>query len=460
MTRRFLVVLGHSLHVRNFVASGCLDRLAARGHALKVLVPSGLIGEAQTAATAGVSETFEALEPYRERRLPAFLRRRARIASFVQRGRFKTYRYKTRLLTAKSAAHAMEIGLYRRLLAAGYDLESLARRADARAAVNPRALALVEGFRPDVVFAPTLIHEGAEIEVFKAARRRGVRLAAFAGTWDALTSKGFFLVPPDHLLVWGDVNRRHAIEFHGFAPEQVSATGAPHLDVYGPEWPAEPRERFLAQRGLDPAKRVVLFAGTTISYWKDEPHQLRALSEAVRTGELKDCLVWYRPHPRRAYRDVQAIGELPGVYVDDQVLRQKREGASSYSTRPEDLAHSRGLMEACDGVLAAFSTMILEAAMLGKPSLVVAFGAHDPEHGGLFQHSEYEHSLELLATPGITLCQSLDELKQGIHRIFSGEFKPLAETLRAHAARIARNFDGRGRERIVETLERVAEARA
>jgi hypothetical protein len=271
-----------------------------------------------------------------------------------------------------------------------------------------------------------------------------------------LTSKGFFIIPPDSLLVWGEESRRHAVEHHGFSADRVIVTGAPHLDVYGPEWPVESREQFLWRRGIDPAKRLLLFAGTTISYWEDEPHQLRALSQAIRNGELKDCVVWYRPHPRRAYRDVKALGELEGVFVDDQVIRQKTTGVSSYSTRPDDLGHYRNLLEACDGIAAAFSTLILEAALLGKPSLVVAFGFNDRRPGRLFPHSEFEHSIELLSMPGITLCRSLDELKQGIQRVFSGEFTSVAPALRTRAGQIARNLDGRGQPRIVEALEWLA----
>jgi hypothetical protein len=144
------------------------------------------------------------------------------------------------------------------------------------------------------------------------------------------------------------------------------------------------------------------------------------------------------------------------VYVDDQVLRQKREGASSYSTRPEDLGHYRNLMEASEAVVAAFSTMILEAALLGKPSLVVGFDLDPRAPARLFRHAEYEHSVELLATPGVTLCRSLDDLKRGILRACSGEAAALGPALRAHASRIANNLDGRGRERIVATLEALA----
>lgn len=301
-----------------------------------------------------------------------------------------------------------------------------------------------------------MIYDGAEIEILKAARRRGIPTAGFPAAWDTLTSKGFFPIPPDYLLVWGEESLRHAVEYHGFPRARVFVTGAPQLDVYAADRAAEPRDQFLSRRGISPENRVILFAGTTIAYWEDEPLQLRALSDAIVQGDLKACVIWYRPHPRRPFRQVTGVETLPGVYVDDQAVRQKTEGSSSYSSRPEDLRHYRSLMDAVESVITAFSTMIIEAALLGKPSLVVGFGLNDAKPARLIRHAEYEHSLEVLATPGVTLCRSLDELKQGVQRIFSGQYAGKAAALRARAGAIARNLDGGARERIVQILERLA----
>lgn len=449
-----LVLLSHSLHVRNFLASGCLEQFAGRGHRISLLMPEGLLGEVRETCR-WVPPDVRPMEPYLGGPFKRYARGWFLVASIVQRRRFRTYRHKIRLQMG-SPLFRLRYGLLR-FLSRFRNLEELACRIDGGMPPRRSARALVAELRPDLFFYPTLIHDRTEIELLKAARARDIPSVAFPASWDTLTSKGFFLVPPEYLLVWGERSVRHAVEYHGFSPERVWATGAPHLDVYGPEGSTEPRDAFLARRGIDPAKRVILFAGTTISYWEDEPLQLRSLSEAVASGELKDSVIWYRPHPRRAYRDVEPLRDLPGVYVDDQVIRQKTKGAASYSIRPEDLLHYRSLMDASDGLIAAFSTMIIEAALLGKPSLVVGFGRSDGTPARLFAHSEYEHSLEVLATPGVTLCRSLDELKQGVQRIFAGELAPLADVLRSRAGQIANNLDGRAKERIIADLERLGE---
>jgi hypothetical protein len=112
-------------------------------------------------------------------------------------------------------------------------------------------------------------------------------------------------------------------------------------------------------------------------------------------------------------------------------------------------------MDAVDVVVTAFSTMIVEAALLGKPSLVIGFGDDRSGGGRLIQHANYEHSLDILRTPGVTLCRDLDALKRELQRVIAGDYAAHAPALRARAAAIAHNADGGARARIVAALETI-----
>ena len=462
--RRLLLLLPHSLHVRNFVASGLVDMLAARGHHLTLVVPRSLVPAtvADLARLPGAPAVV-AVEPYtpqawvpriREYLPRRWLRRRFRIASYVERSSWSTYGHKLASLQTVPFQR-LEVALYRRLLRGGRSLEDVGRALEWRLPPKRRATGFIREVRPDVLVNGTFIHDANDIELAKAARRAGVPVLGVPVSWDTLTSKGGFLIRPDTLAVWGEDTRRHAIDYHGYRAADVFVTGPPHFDIYGPSWPAEPREDFLARHGIDPRKRVLLFAGTTVTYWADEPAQVRALSRLTESGELADCVIWYRPHPRRSYEHIADFLGLPGVHVDGTVLASKRAGAG-FSTTRADLAHYRGLIDACDGVIAAFSTMIIEAALMGKPSLVVAFGIADgPDR--VVQHADYEHMRDVVTTPGVVLARSLPELLTGVRRMLGGECGIYTEALRKRAAEIAHAEDGRARERMVEAIEQVAE---
>jgi len=232
-----VAVLGHAVHLRNFIGSGCLAMLVDRGHELTLVVPGDALGQVATETaswpTHPVVLPLEPVMPSRGRRM---LRSWAHLASFVHRRRFPTYAHKLRMgvrhprwrtrmryLVQTGVARAME---------AFVDLEEFWRAFESQLPPERPAVDLLAVLRPDVLFTATSIHDGTEVELVKAAQAIGVPVIAFAGSWDNLTSKGMFYVMPDHLLVWGEENREQAITHHGFRPEQITVTGAPHFDVY------------------------------------------------------------------------------------------------------------------------------------------------------------------------------------------------------------------------------------
>jgi CDP-glycerol:poly(glycerophosphate) glycerophosphotransferase len=454
--RRLLIALPHSLHVRNFGASGLIDILAERGHRITLVVPSNLVDETKR-MLGSPSIAVHALDPFHGGRVRQRLRAVFRTASYVTRSNLSTYRHKLMVRSASLYDRA-ELQIVR-ALGRFTDWERVARAVEARVPVPSRTMRFVRDAQPDVLVTGTFIHDVLDLDLRKAARRLGVPILAFPASWDTLTSKGCFLVPPDALMVWGEDTHRHAMQYHGYAADRVFVTGPPHFDVYAPTWAAETRDGFLSRRGIDPAKRVILFAGTTVTYMADEPLQLRRLSELITRDELGNAIVWYRPHPRRSARDINELQGLPGVYVDDQIVRHKAGGGPAYSITREDLAHYRGLIDAADGIVTAFSTMIIEAALMGKPSLVVGFGLADGTADRVLQHAEYEHMRDVISTPGVTLVKNLDELVDGTRRMMRGDFAAYSELLRKRAAEIAHAEDGRARERVIEAIERTAAPR-
>ena len=233
-----LAVLGHIVHVRNFIGSGCLDMLAGRGHELTLVVHGYAMAPVIEAGASWPRRPMVLpLEPVLPSRWRRTLRTWAHMASFVHRRRYMTYRHKLRMgvrhpRLRTRVKYIVQTGVAR-LMEPFVDLEAFWRSVEARIPLQRSAVDLIAFLQPDVLFTATSIHDGTDIELVKAAQARGVPVVAFAGSWDNLTSKGMFYVQPDHLLVWGEENRQQAMTHHGFRPEQITVTGAPPFDVYG-----------------------------------------------------------------------------------------------------------------------------------------------------------------------------------------------------------------------------------
>ena len=429
---KLLLALTHGLHVRNWCATGLLKTLVDRGHRVTVLAPEPLLGWVIQGLTIGdpqgpynrlgLCRTL-AVEPYTG----------SRVRRWLRSGPYRTASYATRSIHTRTYAH--KLARRRRwrqrleIAVAGRLGEGWAMTAESRLAPDPVCLALLRAEQPDLVVAPSFLHTGLEVDLLKAARVAGVTTVVPVATWDALVSKGCFLERPDRLLVWGEQSRQHADDLHGFPPARVAVTGAPQFDVYAAPPPTGPR-------------RTVLVAGTTIAYWQDERQVVEALA---RDGERAGYAVHYRPHPRQRREHAAFVGELGNATLDGEWLEQSANGGG-FSPRPADLGHLRGVLDRCFCVVASFSTVSVEAALLGVPTLMVGFGVDIPGH------ADWEHISPILTWPGVALCETTDQLLAQVRLARSGAFESCAGGLRERANRVARNLDGLARERIVEAL--------
>ena len=429
---KLLLALTHGLHVRNWCATGLLKMLVDRGHRVTVLAPEPLLGWVIQGLMIGDPQG-----PYNRlglcRTLPVEPYTGSRVRRWLRSGPYRTASYATRSIHTRTYAHKLaRRHRWRQRLeiaVAGRLGEGWAMTAESRLTPDPACLALLRAEQPDLVVAPSFLHTGLEVDLLKAARVWGARTVVPVATWDALVSKGCFLERPDRLLVWGVQSRDHAEALHGFPPARVAVTGAPQFDVYAGSMPAG-------------QKRTVLVAGTTIAYWRDERRVVEALAQ---DGERAGYHVHYRPHPRQRREHVAFVGELSNVTLDGE-WRQQSENGGGFSPRPADSGHLRGVLDRCACVVASFSTVAVEAALLGVPTLMVGFGFDMPAH------ATWEHMAPLLMWPGIFVCADMDDLLARVARARRGDYDAYRTTLMALAEQVARNRDGLARERIVEAL--------
>lgn len=180
-----------------------------------------------------------------------------------------------------------------------------------------------------------------------AARARGIPTLCVQ---DGITADiaGWRWLAADRLAASG-VDWPRLLVRHGVAAERITITGQPRYDAL-----CAVRDRLGGAdvRGalaLDPAARYVLFAS--------QPHQtgeyVRQVLDAIL--QVPEANVLLRPHP----------SEAPGKY--DAWL-----GAGRVSLRPADDIFA--LVRAADVVVTEYSTVALEAAILGVPVVTATFG--------------------------------------------------------------------------------------
>ena len=388
------LVLSHALHARNWIASRMLDKMTRAGLIGTVLMPSALAVE-----MGGMNVPFgwdlRWLDPWIAARGQTKALEALRLGMLVAGARRGGLNYRLKVQAKRRPLPAAEMLAWRILSMVTDPLPVV--RGLGRALPAPRT-PFPAGCTHLIL--PTMIHDDAQqAGIVRAARRAGAPVWAIPAGFDNLVTKGAFLDQPDRLAVWGPASARHAVEVQGFAPGQVTITGPPHF------WPYSPLAR-VPKLVMPTGTRYVVFAGTTVNYAADEVHIIKALADELgRHRETQDVVVLYRPHPRNR----------SGV-IHPRVLMDPR-WKGGWSSDPGDIPWIRTICEPAICTISAFSTVVLESALVGTPSVLIGFGDSAHGTGQAIDHAQYEHMAEIIDKPGVYLAENIGHVVRLVRTI-------------------------------------------
>jgi hypothetical protein len=314
---------------------------------------------------------------------------------------------------------------------------------------------LAARLRPDVLVHPT-VFDGYFINDFVLTGRRiGIPTVAIMNSWDNPSSKRSVVGQPDWVLVWGPQTRAHAAKYMGINPDRVISFGAAQFEIY--ERPARiTRDEFCRRHKLDPSKRLLLYAGS--SKGADEFEHLRLIEAAIDRGELQNVGVIYRPHPwgRGGYKGERLL-DYPWRHVAiDLSMRGYLEAVRAGGKKKiflADYGDTHDILACIDALVSPLSTIILEAALHGKPVLCLMAtakgGSLDLQKRMVHFDDLYNCSAVLMANGENALVPKLNELLAHV-----GD-EAFAADLRAACRHFVADFDKPFSERIIDALERI-----
>ena len=200
------------------------------------------------------------------------------------------------------------------------------------------------------------------------ARRRGIPTIQAVANYDGLSSKGFRGTAVEDLLVWGPAMRDDAIHLQGIPESRIKMIGAQRYDhLRDLQYP--PRDAFLRQRGLDPSRQIILFAGS-----RNIHHYYEMLSAFEELNKYNDQFqLVIRIYPKKILLRSAAMTyfirhsrTLLNVYVSiaDPSYEEGFENKEVLAIEEEELW---SLLKYSDLVVNLYSTIALEACLFDKP---------------------------------------------------------------------------------------------
>jgi len=170
--------------------------------------------------------------------------------------------------------------------------------------VNSSVKYIFRKYNPDLVFSTDIYHPD-DRELVKESKRRGVSTVGMVRSWDNVTTKGVMLAIPDKIIVNNEVLKYELKEYNKIDAGKIFIMGIPHYDKYGKQ-PDISKDKFFREMGLDPNKKVILFAPAGTILYKSDGEVLKLLKL------LKNDNVFSR--------SVQFLVRLPvgsGIYLND-----------------------------------------------------------------------------------------------------------------------------------------------
>jgi hypothetical protein len=238
-------------------------------------------------------------------------------------------------------------------------------------AAPPAYTRLFDQYRPELVVSGDPLRPG-DANLIAAARQRNVPALGSVRSWDNVQKH--LRTRPAALTVWNARNVREAVEIDRYRPNQVTAVGAPQLDVY---FSANPANVSKEELGLDPNKKTLLLATSSFTYDSDQTYLIDMLIEAIRNGEMRQPLqIVLRLHPDDRVGRYLKYRHAPEVILD---IPERYFATLGWTMNRADLERMAALVRCADVMVNFATTVTLEAAIVDTPTLLVAFSPIDPD---------------------------------------------------------------------------------
>jgi hypothetical protein len=222
---------------------------------------------------------------------------------------------------------------------------------------------------PDIIIHPTVLEGLFVSDLVRWGKKVGKPTLFIMNSWDNPATKAMMVGYPDRLVVWGEQTRKLAVKHLGVPCENVVCLGASQFDLYR-KCPRETWQEYRRRIGVPDGLKLLLYAGS--SKGLNEIQHLEMLESAIEQGDLRDCFILYRPHPWRA--QVEAEKDFYLMKWRHVILSPEMEDSYRLSRESKgsmvnlaDYEDTHVTLSAVDAVISPLSTILLEAALHGKP---------------------------------------------------------------------------------------------
>lgn len=270
-----------------------------------------------------------------------------------------------------------------------------------------------EKYHPDAVFLAHLFDD-LEVNLLREAKRRGIETIGFINSWDKLTARATMRLLPDRLVVFNDLVKQEAIDYAEMSEDRIFVAGVPHYDWHINYQPLS-HEEFFRKKGLNPAKKLIVYAPMGKTYSNSDWDIIDLLRDATTRGFVKNAQLLVRFQPND-FTDEAELKKRPDLIYDLPGVRFSSKRGVDWDMSFDDIHGLTDTLANADLFVCYASSMSIDAAVFDKPVINIDFEVRDRELMSKSPTHFYKmtHYQKAVRTGGIRYPKSKEEFFRDI----------------------------------------------
>jgi hypothetical protein len=459
-TGHLLAIIPRGEVVRNFVYTGCFEKIAEES---RLSLMSVALGSDVDALLHDISDWTYDLEEIDERWFVRFQREILDVAhgrwlwSAAARERWRIRDSEAKTIRQKAIRLAKKIIGIPFANQVGLDILSRTERMSSYLLRSTRQyIDLYTKIKPSLVFNGSHIHSRNAIQAVQAAQWLGIPTATFVFSWDNLTSQGRITLPYDYFLVWNESIKKQLLEMYSWIkPENVFVTGTPQFDFHFREEFYLTREEYCRRIGTDPSRPIVFYATGMANHMPGEPEIVEAVADMLADQDL----------PNRPQLLVRVYAKDTTGRFDE--LKHRRPdilfphvpwNPAWLTPRSEDSVMLVNTLRHCSLGINVASTLSLELCMFDKPVVNVGFNPSsvDREILSYSDYYEFDHYKPVVDSAAVSIARSPADMKAMIEKYLRDPLHRSEERKQLIERMFGATLDGVSSERVANVLLRLS----
>ena len=294
----------------------------------------------------------------------------------------------------------------------------------------------------------------------REAQRLGLPVFSAITNYDNIVNRGYPGFMPDCLAVWSQSMADDAMRLHRVPASRIEITGPVQFDRYFFPIPTS-REEFLRSKGLDPARKTILYAGGVNITRYFEIFRLLVGSNPWGAESRYNLVIRLYPHVKLlsspGWKVLEPLfSQAEGVYISNSLNTSSDSLVEDELRRDFDLDvdELHCLLTYSDVMINHFSTISLEAAICDLPVIHVGYDdytfGHRYETWAAFQQRQ-THNRRKLRLAAAKIAKNEAELLRYID-LYLGDRTIDQEARYEYALSECGYMDGQSKDRLIEVI--------